>query len=374
MYQRELAHVTPYLLLAVVVTVLALLGDTVYKHYLARWRPGETPAKPQIWRSPFDLVAAVALIGFAAIRYNVGTDYERYARSFSLLDTSDWRSAIENSDREAGYTVLMLAVKTFTDSPQALFWVAATLTVLPIYAVLKRYSAIPALSVFLYVCLAYAPSFNLLRQSIAAALIFLAWTYLGRRNWLFVTLTVLAGAMHVSAIFAAVAIFMTRRWKLSARTIVTIIIVALIGAATIGQAEVANQLLTAFNPRYEGYLQSGQTGLGAYLQIGAYVVLLVLTTVVGRKSSPLSDEDRQHIIFVVIGIAIMMVGTQALHTFRFSGYFLLFILLLVPNRIGKSKDKLLLGFLAVAGGGLYYIAYLLNYSDLIPYQTYLSFG
>lgn len=359
----------PYFALAAVVIALAVSGEAVHRAYAVR-KPVQPPQR--LHNSYFDLLAVAVLVGFSGFRYYVGTDYSTYYSIYDSVDTDDWSLTIESSPQESGYTILMLMVKSISESPYAIFWVSAALTVIPIYMVVKRHSAFPALSVALYLFLFFASSFNGVRQWIAAALLFLAWSYYRNRRALALTLLLLAASFHVSALFAAVLLLVGRRLRLSWGTAAIVLIGAVALAGIVDRVPAIAQFAASFNPRYANYFASGETGIGAYLHILAYACLLLFSIYIGTRDNPLVDSDRRLAVYVLIGIGMMLAGTQALVLFRMEAYFALFLLLLVPNRVAVMKERVAATMLVLVGSGLYFVMYLRNFGGVTPYETYFT--
>lgn len=320
----------------------------------------------------FDVAAVTVLIAFSGLRYDVGTDYPTYELVFNSMNPDDWASDFAESTQEVGYTLLMLVIKSFTEDPKALFWVAAVLTVLPVYLGIKRLSMEPGFAVALFIAFEYTSSFNALRQYIAIALLFLAWTYLGKRNVVFWVLALIALSFHMTAILAIVVMLVVRRWRPTVQTTLFFLGGALVAAAGVRAAPFLVSFLEVLNPRYGDYLESGQTGIGSYLSIVAYLAMLVLVVFVGSRRAPLTRLDSQLAVLVLAGVALMIVGTQAIVLSRLSGYFGIFVIVLVPNRIGKMQDRTLITLLVLLAAAAYYALGIQNYGEVIPYRTYLG--
>ena len=294
---------TPYFLLAAVVTLLAALSFRVALSYSrpsfamagtgrALGITGALPAddiSPEASGSPALAVRAARtwtilrsprrrrarrLLRVPAIRW--GRTIRPTRTVLDSMNGSDWGRAFEHTTQEYGYTVMMLLIKQFTEDPKALFWVAAVLTVVPVYLGIKRMSTDPGFSVALFVAFEYAASFNALRQCIAGALLFLGWTYLGKMNAVFWVLAVLALSFHLTAILAVVVLLIVRRWRPTLRATVLFLAGAVVAAAAVRVAPALMSFLDVLNPRYGDYLESGQTGIGSYLQIAAYAGMLLL--------------------------------------------------------------------------------------------------
>lgn len=365
----------PYLILGVVVTFLAAISHRVSQKYSVKALPQRREhavAPAQRWTF-FDLIAVTALIAFSGLRHDVGTDYPVYELVFNKLDASDWSASLADSTQEVGYTLLMLLTKQATDDAQAIFWIAAILTVVPVYIAIKRLTLDPGFAVALYFAFEYAPSFNAVRQYMAAAILFLAWTYLGKKNIVFWVLALVAVSFHMTALMAVVVLVFARRLNPSLRTATVFLLGAVLVAGIMNQVPALGALLEGVNPRYADYLDSGHTGIGAYLQVLAYGALLVYALNVGRRNTPLTDTDRQLGVFILAGIALMIVGTQAIVMFRLASYFTIFIVLLVPNRISRTRDRIVSTFLILAAVAGYFIMDIANYGEVVPYETYVAF-
>lgn len=364
---------TTYLGIAAFVMILASLGDFFHKKHSTLPDLNRQVHSRRLAHSYFDILAVAALIIFAGLRYKVGTDYSNYVAIYQRLDTAHWYSEIVETKQEPGFTALMLTIKSVSESPQSLFWVSAVLTIVPIYAVLLRHSELPALSVALFVLLNYVNFFNGVRQGLAAAVILLAWSVMGRRRWWwFVGLVAIAATIHQSALFAGIAIFIVRRRKLNSGIIFAVFGAAILTALFVDRIPALSQVVGSVAPRYAQYIHSAETGLGAYLLVAAYALLLVFAVLIGSNKNPLNERDQRLTVLVLIAIAFMLVGTQATTVFRMSSYFTLFVLLLVPNRIASGSDRGLASTLVVAGATVFYWMNVTTYSDLFPYQTYLS--
>lgn len=384
---------TPYFILATVVTALAVLSYRVALKQASpafagvgraagtapaagarravRAAPGIAEDAARRW-TIFDLLAVAALIGFSGLRYRVGTDYPNYELVFNSLSGSAWSSAFEESTQEVGYTLMMLVIKQFTDDPRALFWVAAVLTIVPMYLGIKRVSVDPGFSVALFVALEYAASFNALRQYIAGSLLFLAWTYLGKRNVVFWVLAAVALSFHTTAILAVAVLLLVRRWRPTLLTTLLFVVGALVVASAVRVAPALLSFLDVLNPRYAGYLESGQTGIGSYLQIIAYTAMLVLAVCVGSRKAPLTRTESQLAVYLLAAIALMIVGTQAIVLTRLAGYFATFAIVLVPNRIARMEDRTAITLFVLLAVGGYFAMDILNYGEVVPYRTYLE--
>lgn len=367
---------TPYLFIAATAPALTAVGESARRHFrqvrahAAARTKTERPAGDPTW-TYFDVLAILALVIFAAIRYNVGTDFGVYVRVFRTLNVSDWAAAIADSPQEAGYTALMLAIKSFTDNPQVVFLAASILTVVPAYAAIRKVSSRPVLAVALYVLLAfYLAPFNIVRQGIAISLVFYATTCLRHRRVLLVAVCAAAASFHIAAVPALAIMWVAYRWRPTVPGVALILLAALAGVVAIDRVGLIGNLLVRLNARYEGYLYSPDAGAGTYLLIVAHLAFLAYAYILGRHDPEAAAKNDWMMTYVLIGVALMIVGTQALTISRQALFFTIYLMALLPERVAHSRAPRAHSLVLVIMAAAYFLAYVANYGDLIPFQIY----
>lgn len=335
------------------------------------WHAGRGTPRPSYhvrW-SPVDPLLVALLISFSALRYQVGSDYPMYLEYFERLDPrADWLAQIAYFQQDAGYTVFALIVKSVSAEPFAIFWATAFVTVLPVYFVVRRVSADIAFSLFLFVALAfYVSAFNGVRQGVAVSLLFWGYSFIGRRNWAFVVLALLAASFHASALIAGVVLVLARLWRPTVRSAVILIGGGTAVLLAIVSTPLAAEILGSLNERYVHYVdRADASGVGTYLNAAAFLVLAIYA-LANRKLV----DDNGWLSAVLVAIVPFVLGTQVVELSRFFYYFGIFVILLIPNIVIKQAAPGVRRLAIAAGSTGYYIAYLLNFGDLIPYRTYL---
>ena len=166
-------------------------------------------------RGKFIFLSLLALIIpclFAAFRgEKVGTDVLQYAKPYYLgaLNSSNLQAFLLQGSAEKGYEVFVFCIaKIFKDFTAVLFFTEA-LIICPIYiiAIKNRKNCPMWVTVLVYYMIFYIASFNFMRQSIAAALLLLAYFELVERKWLkFIILIFLAQSFHNTAFIGIVII------------------------------------------------------------------------------------------------------------------------------------------------------------------------
>lgn len=359
----------PYFLTTAVVVSLTGLSETVRRSFRVYRTQIESPgARDPKWTF-FDVLAVMVLIAFAGMRYNVGTDYLVYGMLYKSVDESNWLKAIEASPLDAGFTVLMLVVKSVTNAPEALFWLSSALTVIPIYSTMKRLSASSVFSVGLYILLAfYVAPFNTVRQGIAVALLFWASTYVDRKWLRWALLVLLASSFHASALLAALIQLAVRRWRPSLASATIVLVVGVVVGATLGRISFIQDMLTVLDPTYAIYLATPtETGIGAYLLVVAHLGLLVFAALISVGSA--KGPPAAYLTYVFVGISLLIVGTQSAVLARMADYFLIYQILLLPSAVVSSRHPRAYAGVITLAAAAYFALYLSNYGDLVPYVT-----
>jgi len=124
------------------------------------------------------IIPPVFLLTFRA--EECGTDTTNYIRMFDAYDYSSWAVYISTTRLEILFALLMYGVYKMNLSVEYLFFLCGILTVVPVYvgAMKMKEKLNPLVLMALFYLMFYHYSFNIVRQSIAMSLLFLAVVYL----------------------------------------------------------------------------------------------------------------------------------------------------------------------------------------------------
>lgn len=365
----------PYLFLAAAVPAVMGFGEAARRHFAVQRRHhlDDIPAEGRASWTYFDLVAMAMLVVFSAVRFDIGTDYDGYAAIYQRLDTADWARELAVSPQEPGFTLLMLVLKTIDPTPTALFWVTSLLTIVPAFVAIRRVSARPVLGILLYILLAfYLLPFNLIRQGMAISLLFWATTCLVRRRWAFLAVSFLAVSFHVSAVIVLAVMWVSHRWRPTRLRAGLILGAGVAGLLGLSQFTALGDLLSGLNPRYESYLATEGAGVGTYLQIVVFLVLLAYAAILGSQSPDVTARTAWMTIFVLIGVAFMIMSLQAIPFGRMGAYFTIYLVLLLPERVAAARTPVVHDIALAVAGAVFYAFSLAFYGGMLPYQTYFT--
>lgn len=362
----------PYVVVAASATLLAYLSVVVSRSLAAPAGQNIAVRRSRARRfwTPFDVLVVTLLVTFSALRYMVGTDYAMYSNYYARANpASDWAAQIDAFQQEALYTGLSLALKAGTDSPHAIFWLTSALTVIPVYAALRKQSRDLPFAVLLYILLAfYVAPFNTVRQGIAVAFLFWAYSFFTRRTLVVAALlATIACLFHTSAVIAVVVMLLARLWRPGPRATTVVFIVAAAVATSLWQIPALANLISGLSGRYAEYVATSEAaGFGTYMLAAAYVVFAILMLALRQY-----NDRTDWLAFLVMGAVFVIVGTQSLVAVRLFNYFGIFAILLVPNVLAARRGSTGIRIAITGGAAAYFMLYLANYGDLVPYQTYL---
>lgn len=365
----------PYYAITLYAAVMGILSTALSRRFIADRNKEISrgadlkPLRPTKW-TYFDFLLVIGLIIFSALRFQVGSDFAMYTRLYESQYVDDWALQIQASPQEIGYTVLSLFLFRVSQAPELLFWVTSIITVLPAYAAIKKRSDDPTMSVLLYIMLAFfVTPFNIIRQGIAISLNFWANTFIEKNKVAFVIINAIAATFHTSVLIVAVVQLLVHKWKFTKKKTVVALIAAVIAAGGLSTFTSLATWLNGLNGRYDAYIGNTATsaGLGTYLVLFVTLALLAYAATFGNV-----QDNSKYFTYVLIGVAFLIVGTQAIAVARMQLYFGIFLVLLVPNQMHKRPERSLEKLFLAAAAAVYFGFHLANYGDLTPYQTYLG--
>lgn len=185
--------------------------------------PGKLPAAA----SSRILVAAAALVlmGVAALRWGVGTDFGQYVRNYERYKGSFF-SSLRSFD-EPGIKAIAWVVSLVRDDAAVFMAVASLITVGLMLWTITRYSTALLMSYLLFIFVgSWHGSFNGVRQFLACAVLFAGHRFIVERKPLKYALVVLlAASFHISAL-AMIPLYLVPNKKLNRRMVALLVVVA----------------------------------------------------------------------------------------------------------------------------------------------------
>lgn len=227
----------------------------------------------QLWMKPNQWLTAIVMVTFALIaglRNNIG-DTVFYIHSYRISNFT-WAEVM--AEKDIGFGILQMILKSITDNPQPLIFITALVTNVLIVYVLYKYSKLFELSVYIYITSGlYIVSMNGIRQFLASAIVFAATKYLFEGNWKkYFLVVVFASFFHGSALILIPIYYIVRR---KAWTSSTIVLLAGSVILIVGYSVISNAIFSAIADTHYSEYQNFQEGGANIIRVAISAVPLV---------------------------------------------------------------------------------------------------
>lgn len=328
----------------------------------------------------FTALSLLIPVIIASIRYGVGTDYFTYVNMFDAIKNQSFQEYITDGPAEIGFYILGKLSYFISGNEVLLFAMFSIVTVLFFYLGLKRYEiGHKPLIFFLFLMTIFPGSFNIMRQSAAAAICFYAFSLiLNKKPFLFTFWAIIATALHTSAVITIPIYLLSligsrnknNSTKISLIKIVKSLSPSLILLATLPFVFAIIEAIGLFS-RYESYQDLVLDG-------NNYTFILKLTILIGLLLGAMrllkTRSDLAFLSLSAVDTVFTVLGFIAAPIKRVGMYFSFFPLLLLPKYIDIFSDKLgkfICYSLLIAFGILFFVIsfYVLNQADVMPYRT-----
>ncbi len=317
-------------------------------------------------------IIGIILIFFAGFRYRVGADYLQYAANYEFYCISelDWL-------KEPGIRIIAKLSSFIYSDFSTMFFIMSLITVgLCIWSLIKN-TPFWTVSILLYIFLgSWHESFNSVRQSAAAAILFFGHNYIKERKflkWLIVCL--IASVFHISAI-----VFLPLYWLPTKQfTFPKMAVFFFVGIV----------LAFSYDPIWEliGFMQGEEFVIDGYSKNSISIFRIIVAWVPPlfymlfiRNS--VENEDREKINFYaslsLVSAAIVLaarysayLGRMVIYTDIYNAIFWAFMLKSIFKKQKDIKERTLYILLIL---GCYFVYYLFEASGefIVNYQTIFS--
>lgn len=309
----------------------------------------------------------------SAIRYDVGTDYMNY---YMLKDYYDLNTYINIFDYIKGIEFIplnILFLGNLFNNEYLFFFITSFMVIFILFlALYKRKNYLPlAYAVFMYLCIEWGSTFNGIRQHMAVVFVLLAYNYLEKKDTnKYIFLTILGGLCHKTAYITFI-VYPLVFSKIKKMYKVLLILGCI---AVIAFYDKFLVILSGIDSlaKYSQYTSTGE-GIG----IGVLITNLPLLTVIyiyRKKLIEYRETNYIYIVLIIVGFLLTNLGYLSPFVSRIAWYFSIAQIILIPQLICLTKNKLenlvvKVGIVLYSLGTYIYIYGLLGNHDIFPYQT-----
>ncbi|KAB7788132.1 EpsG family protein [Bifidobacterium cebidarum] len=335
---------------------ISILSD----YYIQKSHLGKKDVR--VWFFAFIAITVVSILN--GIRdYSIGTDIQVYGNSVFIYaaqshSLTQFLDLCVNSIgmTEYGYALLNYIVARFSTSPHVFYLILGILTNSLVYwgiTRMQKFSGIP-LAWLTYLLVFYPSTLNLLRQSLAIAIIFVMCTYaFDKRYKLSVILIILAYTMHHSAILGFYLLFfiwLLQRKQDKKRHTFYLIIFSFLTASLYAIISWLNS--TGYiQDKYSQYITIPSESISLANSILIRIPFIILILFILANNSTISLKQQILYIFIIGEILLLPLQLISATAFRISLYFGIFKILVYPNVLKEvqgltfTKNAIYIAFL-----------------------------
>ena len=327
----------------------------------------------------FVFLAFCSMFLIAALRHNVGTDYNEYVILFNSIATSQ-DSASFGFHIEPIFVLLSKTIAIFSDNP---VWIFISTSFFITYFVFKasiKSTNLYEFAIFLFIAFGfYTSSLNVIRQWMAASVLLYGYTFLAdKQHKAFFKCVLLACCCHYSAlVILPVYLFIHKT-----RNDITRICIMFIGVILFYNT---NQIITLlqtvsmniafFNKYYKYLILNEEIGGSVFVLPMFCLITYALYAFVKRSNKQMTNAVEIYMNILAVGFVFSLIGQKLMTFSRLQFFFVIVLIIIIPQLAWLlKKQERTLFYLACILIGSIFLVYSLNKNggDPLPYQTIFS--
>ena len=329
----------------------------------------------------FWITAVIIPSLMAGLRLDVGTDWSNYNYDITIIRNTSFKNVISGNiplnKMEYGYMLIVKILSSVLDN-NCVFFFFSFLTVLFITkALIEQYGEYDiGLAYFVYLLVYFSSSLNLMRQSLAVAVVFWAMKYVFDNNWKkYITTCLLVMILfHFSAILAIPIYFLwNHKWNAPLDMVRFFKCFVVVLAVVLCWKPIVTKLANSgfsYVERYLPYTYGNDVSNRDF-----YMKILILTAFCVIKMATKIDAPKEMFVIQLgmINILIAITGFYVTFVKRIGLYYEIPILYIVCNsqKYFETNSKKIVKILVVIFAIMYFVLvyYILGQSEIIPYKT-----
>lgn len=354
---------TPYFLVYAIISMFAIFDFSIEQRKV---------------KTLLMFLLGIFFICFAGFRWDVGTDWEQYLYFFDVVDLS----SIGQAGHEFFYEILLRISKNIFDNYTAMLFLTACIIVYFTYSGIKKYSVYPILSILILYSYSINSSGFGYRQDIAIAIVFFAFRYIQERKLIkFLVWIFIATLFHQTAIIFTCA-YWVYNFKWNIKYFMILVVSTVLVYILMSKLDFIAGLYTqSAQGKLDYYMDNKDETFGAgdantVLIRGIFnrIFLLVIPLIVifTRKDEKVEELKKLYNIFLFGFIFFIVFGSVAVVFLRFTRYFDIFQILVIPLalRLSAPKHRFPLLILLIIYLFIKFLLVIINDNDIyVPYKT-----
>jgi transmembrane protein EpsG len=303
------------------------------------------------------------LVIVSGLRSNIGDTF--FYKLTYVTNEFYWSDVSLKEDY--GFIILQILLKKITNDPQLLLFITALVTNVCIVIVLYKYARLFELAIYLYITTgAYIVSMNGIRQYLAASILFLGTIFIVKGEWKkYFGIVFLASSFHQTALILLPIYFIVRRKAWTNSTMI-VLVIGIVFTAFFGQ--LSTLLFTMMEDTQYGIYSEFEEGGANIIRVIISGLPLILAYFKQDKLRTLWPQIDIIVNMSIIGFVFMVISSQNWIFARFSIYFGLYNLILIPwiVKLFDIKSQRIFYYLIVI---FYFLYHAYEYSSIIQYES-----
>lgn len=295
------------------------------------------------------ILSALPIIILSSLRSEfVGNDTVEYVRVFKLINSGFDVSMFEGR-YEIGFLSLVKMSTIISNNYSMLLTISTFIVFFGVLFFIKQYSYMPGFSLALFFYLRYYDdSLNTLRLSLAISLTMIAMHFLiNKKVFRFYIMIIIAFFFHKTALaFMFIPLFNKIKLNFKSISILTTITVM----TTLFFEKIFNLLIVIF-PTYSYYIGTDylntSNNLATILMIFINLIMIFFIYYIDQsEKNNISNDNIENLLYksLVLGTLFLVISLKFSLLARIADYYLVYIIILLPNTIKKIKNKTILVF------------------------------
>lgn len=248
---------------------------------------------------------------------------------------------ILNSNYELGYIIFNKIINFIYNNDQFFIFMSSLVVIFFIAKYISRYSLLPWLSYYLFVSLMFfGSSFNLVRQSMAMAIVLNSIKYIEERNLKKFILNIFIASLFHRTAMIFIILYFTSKYKINIKYFFVMILSA-IGIILFGDKIIS--ILMNSSERYLDYTDKISSGNG-YGMLAMLIIVLLFGLIFGKNSDEDKFKLKIHYHMIILAILMQLLALKFSLFSRVTSYFSIGLIVFISNII-KSRPEIYIRYL-----------------------------
>lgn len=317
---------------------------------------------------------------------HVGSDTYPYVRFYDMVESlSSYSNIFIQTRMEPGFVFYIRLLVRLFHNPQSVIICSSGITMFFVMRFIYKYSRVTWLSSFIFFCLFFNASMNVMRQFLALSLVLWSFDYIFKKKFIyFSAIVLLATTFHFSAFIFLIA-YPLSKIKVSKKIIFLSIILAPF-VLFVSFYFISPFLEFMAEGDFLSYYDKDNKYYAEGVKIATILLLIMYTffvcyglagwKIMEKRRVPMNQIDSTMLFFLIIGVFITLFSLPFNILNRFALYFNIFGIAFLPNTIHQFAKRqpvaghIVVGVLLLS---LYYLVinvYRPEWTHIYPYSFY----